>query len=94
MAASVADSNKVDTGGGTLLKKSLSDEEYDSIPSSVRSKIETALGHHIEDYLTAKALFESTQVANGEIYLSQTLNSVCIINGEHHFIKRIDSRFF
>ncbi|CAH1399174.1 unnamed protein product [Nezara viridula] len=48
-------------GARALILRTLTSEEYDTIDQALREKIETILNEHIEDYITAKALFESTR---------------------------------
>ncbi|XP_014283373.1 nucleoprotein TPR isoform X3 [Halyomorpha halys] len=48
-------------GARALILRTLPSEEYDTIDQALREKIETILNEHIEDYITAKALFESTR---------------------------------
>lgn len=50
-------------GAKALILRTLSNEEYEKIDQNLREKIETVLNEHIEDYITAKALFESTRGA-------------------------------
>jgi transposase-like protein len=49
----------------SLLSKSLTQGEYESLNVELRTKIETALNEHMDDFLTAKALFESTRASQG-----------------------------
>lgn len=51
--------------GGRLLLQTLSEEEYKAIPQELCAKIEACVNKHLEDFITAKAILESTKAANG-----------------------------
>ncbi|KAF6202591.1 hypothetical protein GE061_002989 [Apolygus lucorum] len=51
----------VESGSQSVLEKSLSTEEYQRIDGDLRGKIENLLEEHVQDYLTAKACFETTR---------------------------------
>lgn len=64
-------------GGGKLLLQTLSAEEYKSIPQEICAKIEICVNKHLEDFITAKAVLESTKTANGknankQVFLNST----------------------
>lgn len=54
--------------GGKVLLQSLTQEEYDSLPGPVRFKIESCVNEHVENFITSKALFETTRASNGMSY--------------------------
>lgn len=49
----------------TLLLKTIPVEEYESIGEPLRQKIEHILKEHINDFLAAKAFFETNRAAQG-----------------------------
>lgn len=52
--------------GGKVLLEALTKDEYDSINEEIRVKIETYINVTLEDYITAKAVFESKKSSNGK----------------------------
>lgn len=52
-------------GCGKLLLQTLNEEEYKSLPQEICEKIEACLNRHLVDFTTAKAILESTKLANG-----------------------------
>lgn len=68
-------------GAKALILKNISPEEYDQIDSTIREKIEAVLNEHIEDYITAKALLESTRGIQRKFLfaLSNSLFAFCYL---------------
>lgn len=70
-------------GARALILRTLTNEEYDTIDQVLREKIETILNEHIEDYITAKALFESTRGSQRTYYLLLYID--LFLKGLSHF---------
>jgi len=61
---------KMATSGGSPFDNLLSQEEIELIPENIYTKIKAYVEENFEEYLTSKALFESSKVKHGKILLS------------------------
>lgn len=52
-----------------ILLKSLTQEEYDSLPGTIRSKLECCITEHVESFITSRAVLETTRTTSGKICL-------------------------
>lgn len=52
--------------GKTILLRTLSVDEYLSLPEPIRLKIETCVNDHVDKFITSKALLETTRSSNGK----------------------------
>lgn len=55
----------MDDSASRILLQSLTEDEYNSLPEPIRNKILVCLNENFENFLTSKAVFESTRLSNG-----------------------------
>lgn len=55
----------MDDSASKILLQSLTEEEYNSLPELIRNKILRCFNENFDDFLTSKAVFESTKASNG-----------------------------
>lgn len=55
----------MDDSASRILLQSLTEDEYHSLPEPIRNKILACFNENFENFLTFKAVVESTRVSNG-----------------------------
>ena len=74
------------SGSPEVLLNVLNTEEFNSIPEDVRVKLSSHFEEKFEEYITSKALFESSRTNYGTCPLMQFVSFLPLFGNFHHFI--------